>query len=248
MRTPAQVYGHPTLNDVPVQGPTDPGIRAADCWFTQNVVRQKSGCVDCHGGVVPQWATTKGIGLEGTVSIGGRAAVGFGAVGDPDIFSNLSADQQHWVMNALNDLNTHITTANPGNACPDWASDIVNMTKCFHTWWNKNYSKIKTLRTDGGVFDKDTFDALKLVVSWNPADFASLPANALTAPVAPASSPLAPPPVPAAAPSPVAPVAQAVIAPAAAVSEGMGTGAKIGIAAAGVAVLGIAYAATRKRK
>src|SRR5271170_7586231 len=191
MRTPAQVYGHPTLDDVPVSGPTDPGILRADCWFSQNMLPvQKPACADCTG-PVPGWATTKGIGLDGVVSRGGRAVVGFGAVGDPDIFSDLSTDQQNWVRNALNDLNTNIQTENPGNACPTWAPDYVSMTKCFHAWWNKHYSTVKTLRTDG-AFDADTLNALRgIVIAADPKEFPSLSGGYPDAAVTPAT--VAPP-------------------------------------------------------
>jgi hypothetical protein len=55
--TPAQAYGHPDfVTDVPIQGPTDEGIRAADCWWTQNVLPvRKPACVDCRG-PIPLWA------------------------------------------------------------------------------------------------------------------------------------------------------------------------------------------------
>ena len=68
MRTPAQVSGrYDFVTDVPIQGPTDEGIRAADCWWTQNVLPQPSGngsksgapgpgpaCSDCNG-PIPRW-------------------------------------------------------------------------------------------------------------------------------------------------------------------------------------------------
>ena len=55
--TPAQASGrYDFVEDVPVQGPTDPGIRAADCWWTQNVLPvKKPACVDCNG-PIPKWA------------------------------------------------------------------------------------------------------------------------------------------------------------------------------------------------
>lgn len=56
-QTPAQVSGnYDFVNDVPIQGPTDPGMRAASCWWTQNVLPVKDpACVDCKG-PVPTWA------------------------------------------------------------------------------------------------------------------------------------------------------------------------------------------------
>src|SRR5262249_31799998 len=36
-QTPAQAYGSPDfVTDVPVQGPTDEGLRAQACWWVQN--------------------------------------------------------------------------------------------------------------------------------------------------------------------------------------------------------------------
>lgn len=257
--TPAQAYGHPRLSDVPVAGPTDPGILQADCWWTQNVVQQKTGCVDCHGGVVPAWTKTNGIGLDGAISRGGRVAVGFGAAGDPEVYSALSADQKNWVLNTLNNLNTRIMTANAGNVCASWAADIQHMTGCFQLWFNSIASIAKggLLRTDG-VFDDETLTALKAVTNDHSGDFAPFPASS-SLPTAVAPAPVTPAPAATVAPS-VAPIAQQqaaapspksapAAAPAAiripAAVEGMSTGAKIGIGAAGVAVLGLIYAVAR---
>lgn len=225
--TPAQAYGHPDwITDFPVQGPTDPGIRAADCWYAKNRLPVNNpACADCKG-PVPMWATTKGTGLSEAISYGGSRVAGFGvgAVMDPPAV--LSADLQAWMMNALNDLNTKIVSST-GTTCATWGADLKSMTGCFQTWYNANRSPAsKTLRTDG-VVDQDTFDAMKSVAAAHPADFPSLPAALPATPM---------PSLPAA---PVAPAAK----------KGLSTGATVGIAAAGAAVIGAGiYYVTRKKK
>ena len=164
--TPAQAYGHPTLDDVPVQGPTDPGMRAADCLFAQTRLPVKNpACVDC----------TYGPGLGESISLGGSRVSGFG-IGDGDIFAQLSTDQKNWVLNAINTLNTQIVTTTK-TTCPTWAADIQHMSGCFQLWYNATYGKSGasiTLRTDG-VFDQATFDALKMISSLHPGDFPAPP-------------------------------------------------------------------------
>jgi hypothetical protein len=183
--TPAQAYGHPTLDDVAVQGPTDPGIRAADCRYAQNVLPQKPACVDCNKGNIPMWAQHKGTGLSSeSISLGGAPVVGFGAPGDPGL--TLSAADKAWAQNAINDLNTKILAG--GSApCATWAADFSSMTGCFQGWYNVNRAPAsKMLRTDT-VFDQDTLDALKMVVAARPADFPSAPAANAPQPAAAAA-------------------------------------------------------------
>jgi hypothetical protein len=97
--TPAQAYGHPDfVTDVPVQGPTDEGMRAAACWWTRHVLPPHPPCVDCSGGPIPAWAQRSlcpqhslcpghrlvhsGLGgLGESISLGGRSTRGF-ALGD----------------------------------------------------------------------------------------------------------------------------------------------------------------------
>lgn len=182
--TPAQAYGHPDfVTDVPVQGPTDPGIRAADCRYAQNVLPQQPACVDCSKGPIPMWAMTKGTGLSESISYGGRGALGFAGLdgpGDPRV--ELTPDGQHWVMNALNDLNTKII-ASKNAPCATWAPNLDAMVGCFQGWFNVNISgpsggAAKMLRTDANL-DQDTLDAIKMVVSRDPTSFPSAPiANA----------------------------------------------------------------------
>jgi peptidoglycan hydrolase-like protein with peptidoglycan-binding domain len=56
--TPAQATGqYDFVTDVPVQGPTDEGLRAASCWYAQNMTPQTPPCApraDCTG-PIPQW-------------------------------------------------------------------------------------------------------------------------------------------------------------------------------------------------
>jgi len=241
--TPAQAAGHPGsfVVDVPVQGPTDEGIRAADCWHAQNRLPAQPACVDC-GGPIPMWAqhslcpgnrlTNSGIGALGeSVSFGGRYVAGFALEdpGDPSIWSSLSADQQQWVQNALISLNDHIVKAT-GTSCPTWAPSIDKATGCFQLYYNANYAAPKapgrSMRTDG-VLDEDTLCALVMVTGLHAADFPT-----------PFPDPqkkhcqVAPPPPPPPTPGE---------------KKGLSTGAIIGIGAAGVAVVGgVIYAATRK--
>jgi hypothetical protein len=87
VKTPAQATGHPGdwITDWPVQGPTDEGIRAADCWWAQNVLPAVPHCVDCQcpGHVlVPGWSrrtmACPGSGMIGeAVSYGGVGVLGF---------------------------------------------------------------------------------------------------------------------------------------------------------------------------
>lgn len=180
--TPAQAYGHPDfVTDVPVQGPTDPGIRKADCWYAQNVLPQQPACVDCSKGPIPMWAQTKGTGLSESISYGGRGALGFAGLdgpGDPRV--ELSTADQHWVMNALNDLNTKIL-AGKNSPCATWAPNLDAMVGCFQGWYNVNRAAAgasKMLRTDANL-DQDTLDALAMVVKLDPASFPSAPVSAI---------------------------------------------------------------------
>lgn len=117
-------------------------------------------------------------GVGERLSFGGRGALGFalGAAGDPEIWSKISSDQQMWVSNALNTLNTKIISA--GSApCPAWGPAINLAGGCFQVWFNANMKgltdasgKPVTLRTDG-VFDQQTLDALRTTVALYPKDF-----------------------------------------------------------------------------
>lgn len=218
--TPAQAYGHPNfVTDVPVQGPTDPGMRKASCLYAQNSLPKTPACVDCKG-PIPMWAQTKGTGLSESISFGGVGVAGFAleAPGDPRV--ELSPADQHWVMNALNDLNTKII-AGGSKPCATWAPNLDAMVGCFQGWYNVNRAAntgSKMLRTDANL-DQDTLDALTMVVKLDPASF------------------------------PSAPAANAPGSATAAASKGMSTTAKVGIAAVGVAAVAAGiYAVTKTKK
>ena len=218
--TPAQASGHPNfVTDVPVQGPTDEGVRAADCWFAQNRLPAKPACVDCNG-PVPSWARTTGVGdLMETISFGGKGALGFalGGPGDPDVFATLTPAQQTWVQGSLVLLNSKIMTGT-GTACPTWVDPGVNLkaaVNCFQLWYNLNYGTgqgSKALRTDG-VVDADTLASIKMIAGLHTADFnVPFPDGAAVVP-----------------------------------AKGLSTGAMVGIGVAGAAAVGgVIYAATRK--
>jgi len=230
--TPAQAYGHPNfVTDVPVQGPTDEGVRAGDCWWAQNRLPAQPACVDCNG-PVPQWAknslcpgnrlTNSGLG-EGfmeTISFGGRGALGFalGAAGDPA--ATLTDPQRTWVQGSLVLLNSKILSTT-GSSCATWVDPGVNLTaavNCFQQWYNANKpSASVALRTDG-VLDNDTVSAIQFIASQHPSDFnVAFPGSAPAAPAA------------------------------ASTKSKLSTGEMVGIAAAGAAALGgVVYAATRK--
>lgn len=147
--TPAQASGNPNqwINDWPVQGPTDPGIRAADCWWVKNALpTQSPACVDCK---------TRG-GLLGAAF----SDWGLGAVGDPDIADRLTPEQQGWVAGGI----SHLA---PKGECPP-GSDLAGMIKCFQNGYNRETASlpVRRLRTDG-VLDEDTLCALQSFVADN---------------------------------------------------------------------------------
>lgn len=254
--TPAQAHGHPNfVTDVPVQGPTDEGMRAASCWWAQNRLPAQPHCVDCQekGNVmVPGWSRSSmacpGCGMLGeAVSFGGRRARGFavGGPSDPDIFDALNAAQQIWVRDALNTLNKMVTTTT-GTTCATWADPGLNLAAavgCFQSWYNANYGAAAvqggvTLRSDGAI-DADTLSALQTVAGAHPSDFTAVYPPNVGNQVTPTPG-VAPTPAPApATPAPTPAPTTAVTKP------GLSTGAMVGIgvAAAGVVGLGI-YAAT----
>jgi hypothetical protein len=244
-RSPAEIIDRPNfVTDYPVQGPTDPGIRAADCWWKNNVLPKQPSCVDCTGGPVPMWTR---------MTIPGGTRSGVGAAGDPDAWVGLTADQQAWVLGALSTLNASITR-DTGTMCPSWAapsnaSGITNASGCFQSWFNASYGGQSSigngtlLRVDG-VFDEDTLCALITVAKAHPSDFPAQfpdPSNrycrsaAATAPAAPA------------APAASTAVTQTVTPPAKkTVSKGEMAG--IAVLAAGVIGGGIYFATRGKKK
>lgn len=163
MTTPAQISGSNFVTDWPVQGPTDPGMRAADCAWANKHLPAHPGCVDCGGGLIPMNVHP---GLSGVV-------VRRGFLGGADIYGTLSADQQAWIAAALTTLNNKIV-ATSGSSCSTWAPAIGPATGCFKLWYNTNYAAPKgtaaPLSQDSN-FDQDTLSALLSVVAQNPADF-----------------------------------------------------------------------------
>jgi hypothetical protein len=242
--TPAQASGHPNfVVDVPVQGPTDEGMRAAACWWAQHRLPTKSPCVDCCG-VIPQWtrnticpgnrSTSAGIGdgFMETISFGGVGATGFavGGPSDPDVFNSLDDSQKGWVTSTLAKLNDLIVKST-GTACPTWADPTTNWQQnlraaanCFQIWWNASRAAPKgagkPLRTDG-IVDEDTLCALQFVQAADPGNFAVVfpdHGRGFCKPPAPVTT---------------------------TTKKGLSTGAMVGVSLAGAATLGgIIYAAS----
>ena len=213
--TPAQHQQSNFVRDWPVQGPTDEGMRAADCQFAQQRLPAKPACADCSG-PLPPW-------VYGGMALNGAPVPGFGVGDSSDIYSQMNATQQQWVLNAINTLNTQII-ATTGTTCPSWAADIQHMAGCFQIWYNANYGKSgvsRLLRTDG-VLDEDTLCALKMISQLHPTDFTVFPdpQNQYCQPSSPAAQ-----------------------------DKKMSTGAVVGIAAVGAAALaGAIYYVTRSKK
>lgn len=194
--TPAQAYGHPNfVDDVPVQGPTDEGMRRKACCWTQTRIPQTPACVDCEG-PIPMWtqislAPTRvnvstlgaphGLGdpSYGLDGCGGPcwSPTGLQGPSDPAIDSKFEVAQLAWVQNTLLTLNDKIMSTS-GSSCPTWADPTAHMAAavgCFQAWWNTHYAQAsggaaKTLRTDGAL-DEDTLCALLTIVSMHPEDF-----------------------------------------------------------------------------
>jgi len=236
--TPAQAAGTPDfVTDVPVQGPTDPGMRAASCGFARKRIPAQPSCVDCEG-PIPMWARQNlslggralysGVGDAGErLAFGGIGMPGFAlaAAGDPDVFTGLTAAQKQWVVDTLVKLNDLIVKSTH-TTCPTFGPSVTAAGGCFQGWFNSSnlgFTKADgsplRLRTDG-VFDQDTLDALRTVAALDPTNF----------------------------PTPF-PGTQLPGTTGTGEKKGLSTGAMVGIAAGGVAVIGgIAYLATRKSK
>lgn len=234
--TPAQAAGVPDfVTDVPVQGPTDPTMRAADCKFVRDRIPAQKQCVDCEG-TIPMW-TRQNLSLGGRAlysgAVGERLAFGgigrpgfaLAAIGDPDVFVGLTAAQKQWVVDTLVKLNDLIVKST-GTTCPSFGPSVTAAGGCFQGWFNSsNFGFTKangdqlSLRTDG-VFDQDTLDALRTVAALDPANFPTpFPGTTLPGQTGTGEK------------------------------KKLSTGAMVGIAAGGAAVVaGIAYLATRKSK
>ena len=174
--TPAQAAGFPRfVADVPVQGPTDQGMRSADCRNVRDMLpANTAGCT--NEGTVPMQsfvAPRHFPGMVGERLYGG--GVGF-ALGDAEIWTKLSAAQQKWIVDSLTMLNNLIYQST-GTTCPTWGPSITAIGGCFQAWFNANMKGTTkadgtpaVLRTDG-VFDQDTLDALRTVAALDPGHF-----------------------------------------------------------------------------
>ena len=168
------------------------------------------------------WAQQSG--LSGVRFNGFRARGFIGGPSDPEAYTHLSAQQQAWIGQTLATLNGLIVKQT-GTTCPTWAPEISRATGCFQAWFNS--SKLGLTKPDGsplvlrtdGVFDQDTLDALRTVAALNPKDFAT-PFPGTSLPGTTFEE-----------------------------KKKLSTGAMVGIAAGGAAVLGgIVYVATHGKK
>jgi hypothetical protein len=183
--TPAQAYGHPNfVTDVPIQGPTDEGMRRLACCWTRTHIPQTPACVDCEG-PIPMWTqhslnygnrvAEAGAGL-GDPGLGNPFALALAGPSDPAVDKGLAIAQLAWVQNSLLTLNNKIMSTS-GSACPTWADPTAHLPAavgCFQTWWNANYTGSgkpgNPLRTDG-VLDEDTLCSLVAVAQMHAPDF-----------------------------------------------------------------------------
>jgi hypothetical protein len=183
------------VTDVPVQGPTDEGIRKADCWWKNNVLDKVT---DNQGAVVPRWTQHSlcignrliesgigGLGEPVTMHLGpnptvtpratadAQASAGTAAGTPPGIWSKLAAAESQWVFTTLTQLNALILKA--GNKpCATWPADPTKVpsaaVSCFQGWFNANAKPSTVLRTDG-TLDEASLCALVTVTKQHAADF-----------------------------------------------------------------------------
>ena len=170
------------VNDVPVQGPTDPGIRAAGCWWKDNVLDKVT---DHQGAMVPRWTQSSvlcmgpsplrsGVGGVGETvrrggALGADAALAAGA--PPSIWSKLAPAESQWVLATLAKLNALILKS--GNKpCASWPADPTKAmpaaVACFQGWYNAN---VKPGLSTDGTLDRETLCALVAVTKEHAADF-----------------------------------------------------------------------------
>jgi hypothetical protein len=180
----AGTYGD-WVTDVPIQGPTDPGIRAADCWWKKNVIDR--AVTDEQGAMVPRWTQHSlcvdgrpCVGMAGVGELISRGGVRVGALGQsppaaapaaPGLWSDLSAAESQWVAVTLVQLNALILKA--GNKpCATWPANPTTAMPaavgCFQGWFNTNGNG--SLRTDG-VLDRATLCSLVAVTKQHATDF-----------------------------------------------------------------------------
>jgi hypothetical protein len=173
----AGTYGN-FVTDVPVQGPTNPDMRAFACWWKDNVLDKVT---DNQGAVVPRWTqhslcignrlVQSGIGGVGEVIQRTRPRVG-ALSAPPATAPTKSADaESQWVVATLTQLNNLILKA--GNKpCASWpanvATNVPAAVACFQGWFNLNAKG--SLRTDG-TLDDATLCALVDTTTQHAADF-----------------------------------------------------------------------------
>lgn len=161
----------------------------------------------------------------GGLAFNGALAHGFGigGPGDPEAYTKLSTAQQSWIGETLAKLNGLIVSTT-GTTCPTWAPEIGRATGCFQAWFNA--SKLGLTKPDGSplVLRNDgVFDQDTLDALRT---VAALNPKDFTTPFPGTSLP--------------GPAQE---------EKKLSTGAMVGIAAAGAAVLGgIAYVATKGGK
>lgn len=87
-------------------------------------------------------------GIGERISFGGRGALGFaiGAAGDPDAWTQLNTEQQTWVMNALVKLD-QLIRAQTKTSCPTFGPSITAAGGCFQFWFNG--AKLGLTKRDG---------------------------------------------------------------------------------------------------
>jgi hypothetical protein len=161
-------------------------------------------------------------GIGERLSFGGKGTLGFAiGVGGPDVWTGLSPAQQTWVMNTLVTLDGLIKKQT-GTSCPTFGPSITAAGGCFKGWFNG--AKLGLTNPDGSPLVLDpttTFDQ------------ATLDALRTVAAMNPTDFK-----------TPFPGTEMAGTAPA---QKKLSTGAMVGIATGGAAVLGgIVYVATRK--
>lgn len=150
------------VTDVPVQGPTDPGIRAAGCWWKDNVLDKVT---DRQGAMVPRWTQSS------VLCVNGRPCPGVAGLGDavqaptaaataapapPGLWSKLSPAESQWVVSTLTQVNALVLKAG-SKPCATWPTTVTTAlpaaVACFQGWFNANSKPDKPLRTDGTLDD-----------------------------------------------------------------------------------------------
>ncbi len=85
------------------------------------------------------------------IALGGRRARGFSlaAASDPAIWITLSYNQQKWVSDTLAKLNDLIIKTT-GTRCASWSAAITDSTRCFQNWFNASYKGATAMTSSSG--------------------------------------------------------------------------------------------------